>query len=58
MARKLVAMTGAPLLAQIPIDRDIALLCDAGKLEEYDSEDFDTLAGNFIKALKIAGERR
>ena len=55
---ELVAMTGAPLLAQIPIDRDIALLCDAGKLEEYYSDEFDTLAGNFIKALKIASERR
>ncbi|MEO7002150.1 MAG: P-loop NTPase [Ktedonobacterales bacterium] len=54
---ELVAMTGAPLLAQLPIDKDIALLCDAGKLEEYHSEEFDTLAENFIKALKIAGKR-
>ena len=54
---ELVAMTGAPLLAQIPIDRDISMLCDAGKLEEYYSEEFNTLAENFIKALKIAGKR-
>jgi hybrid cluster-associated redox disulfide protein len=54
---ELVAMTGAPLLAQIPIDRDIALLCDAGKLEEYNSDEFDTLAGNFITALKLVGQR-
>ena len=51
---ELVAMTGAPLLAQIPIDPEIAMLCDAGKLEEYHSEAFDTLAENFVKALKIA----
>jgi Mrp family chromosome partitioning ATPase len=54
---ELVAMTGAPLLAQIPIDRDIALLCDAGKLEEYNSDEFDTLASNFITALRLAGQR-
>ena len=54
---ELVVMTGAPLLAQLPIDKDIAMLCDAGKLEEYNSEEFDTLASNFVKALKIAGKR-
>src|SRR5579859_4895259 len=53
----LVVMTGSPLLAQIPIDSEIALLCDAGKLEEYNSDEFDTLASNFITALKIAGQR-
>jgi hybrid cluster-associated redox disulfide protein len=50
---ELVAMTGAPLLAQIPIDPDIAMLCDAGKLEEYHSEEFDTLAENFLKIAKV-----
>ncbi|MGZ3600731.1 MAG: hypothetical protein ACXWQ5_13710, partial [Ktedonobacterales bacterium] len=54
----LVALTGAPLLAQIPIDRDIALLCDGGRLEDYHSEEFSTLASNFVKALAIAGQRR
>ena len=54
----LVALTGAPLMAQIPIDRDIALLCDGGHLEDYHSDEFDTLASNFIKALAIAGQRQ
>jgi hybrid cluster-associated redox disulfide protein len=54
---ELVAMTGAPLLAQIPIDKDIALLCDAGRIEEYYSEEFDALASNFVTALKFAGKR-
>jgi hybrid cluster-associated redox disulfide protein len=54
---ELVAMTGAPLLAQLPIDPDISMLCDGGRIEDYYSEEFDTLAGNFIKALKIAGRR-
>ncbi|HEV2236055.1 MAG TPA: P-loop NTPase, partial [Ktedonobacterales bacterium] len=55
---ELVAMTGSPLLAQIPIDPTISMLCDAGKLEEYDSAEFDTLANNFITAMKIASARR
>ncbi len=55
---ELVAMTGAPLLAQIPIDPTISMLCDAGKIEEYDSPEFDTLANNFITAMKIARGRR
>ena len=37
---------------------DIAMLCDAGKIEDYYSDEFDTLASNFTKALKIAGEHR
>jgi hypothetical protein len=53
----LVVMTGAPLLAQLPIDPEIALLCDAGKLEEYNSPEFDTLAENFITAFKLSGAR-
>jgi Mrp family chromosome partitioning ATPase len=55
---ELVAMTGSPLLAQIPIDPTISMLCDAGKIEEYDSPEFDTLAMNFVEAMKIAAKRR
>jgi hybrid cluster-associated redox disulfide protein len=54
---ELVALSGAPLLAQIPLDPEIALLCDAGKLEEYNSEAFDTLAANFMKSLKLPSLR-
>ena len=50
---ELVSMTGAPLLAQLPIDPEIAMLCDAGLLENYNSDSFDALAGNFIKSLKV-----
>ncbi|HEY7834692.1 MAG TPA: P-loop NTPase [Ktedonobacterales bacterium] len=55
---ELVALTGAPLLAQIPIDPTISMLCDGGKIEEYDSPEFDTLAENFLTAMKLAGIRR
>jgi hypothetical protein len=29
---------GAPLLGQIPIDSDLARLCDEGNIEKYHSE--------------------
>jgi len=49
----LINMTGAPLLSQLPIDPILTSLCDAGKVEEYRSEAYDTLATNFINTLKI-----
>jgi hybrid cluster-associated redox disulfide protein len=51
---ELVALTGSPLLAQIPIDPMIAQFCDLGRIEDYQSEEFTLLGNNFIKAVKIA----
>ena len=50
---ELVNMTGAPLLAQLPIDPALTTLCDAGRVEEYHAEAYDLLAENFINTLKI-----
>jgi hybrid cluster-associated redox disulfide protein len=50
---ELINMTGAPLLAQLPIDPQLATLCDAGRVEEYHAEAYETLAANFINSLKI-----
>jgi hybrid cluster-associated redox disulfide protein len=49
----LVAMTGAPLLAQLPIDSQLTELCDAGRVEEYHTSAYDEMATNFINTLKI-----
>src|SRR5437016_7290606 len=49
----LVAMSGAPLLARLPIDPILTSLCDAGRVEEYHAEAYDLLAENFINTLKI-----
>jgi hybrid cluster-associated redox disulfide protein len=54
---ELVYLSGAPLLAQLPIERDLAMLCDGGHIEDYNSEAFDTLAENFIQAMKLATPR-
>jgi hypothetical protein len=50
---ELVNMTGAPLLAQLPIDPILTTLCDAGRVEEYHAAAYDTLAANFINTLNI-----
>jgi Mrp family chromosome partitioning ATPase len=38
---------GAPLLARLPIDPELAKLCDQGKIESYNSRDIERL-GEFI----------
>ncbi len=42
---------GAPLLAQIPIDPQIARLCDEGSIELYESEIVTNLGESFSKAV-------
>jgi len=51
--KEMAEIAGAPLLAQIPIDPELARLCDEGKIERYSSEIFDSLSQNFIQALPI-----
>ena len=51
---ELVAMTGAPLLAQFPIDPALAKLCDSGQVEDYNSPEFATFVANFLTAAKLA----
>lgn len=48
---ELVVESGAPLLAQLPIDTALTQLCDAGRIEEYRSADYETLARNFTQVL-------
>lgn len=48
---ELVALSGAPLLAQLPFDSRLTALCDSGRLEEYLGKAGDMLTANFFKAL-------
>ncbi|HXM17247.1 MAG TPA: P-loop NTPase [Candidatus Tumulicola sp.] len=48
---QLVVESGAPLLAQLPIDPALTQLCDEGRVEEYQSADYEHLATNFLKVL-------
>ena len=42
---------GAPLLGQIPIDPELARLCDEGNIERYDSEAVKTFAKALLQVL-------
>ncbi|HXW76844.1 MAG TPA: P-loop NTPase [Candidatus Eremiobacteraceae bacterium] len=48
---QLVVESGAPLLAQLPIDPRLTQLCDEGRIEEYESPDYAELARNFATVL-------
>lgn len=49
---EMAKLTGSPLLVQLPIDPQLAQLCDDGKIEKYRSPDFENLSKNFLQALK------
>jgi hydrogenase maturation protease len=56
--KELAKAAEAPLLGQIPVDPELAELCDSGDLERYSSKTFDELAKAFAKALKKASVPR
>lgn len=45
--QEMAKTAGAPLLAQFPIDPELAKLCDEGDIERYDSE----VLGGFVEAF-------
>jgi ATP-binding protein involved in chromosome partitioning len=50
-AEEMAKVAGAPLLAQIPIDPQLAQLCDEGNIERYSSKSMDAFADALIQAL-------
>jgi hydrogenase maturation protease len=50
--QELAQAADAPLLAQLPIDPQLASLCDQGEIERYSSEDIEHL-GKFISNLPL-----
>jgi len=44
----------APLLGQLPIDPELAKLCDEGKIESYDGEIVAKLGESFSKVLSLS----
>ena len=49
-AEEMAKAADAPLLGQIPIDPELARLCDEGNVERYDSALMKTFADSLIKA--------
>ena len=44
----------APLLGQLPIDPELAKLCDEGEIERYSSDAFTSMAQTFTQILSQA----
>ncbi len=51
---EMAQVVGAPLLGQLPIDPELAKLCDEGEIERYSSDAFTTFSQSFIQALPEA----
>ena len=51
--QEMAKAVGAPLLAQIPIDPELARLCDEGDIERYDSEVLSSFAETFLQVMSI-----
>jgi Mrp family chromosome partitioning ATPase len=50
-AQEMAIAAGAPLLGQFPVDPEIAQLCDDGNIERYDSEELNSFADAFLRAM-------
>jgi hydrogenase maturation protease len=50
-ANQMAGAAGAPLLGQLPIDPELAKLCDEGNIERYNGEIMTTLGNALTKAV-------
>jgi hydrogenase maturation protease len=48
---------GAPFLGQLPIDPELARLCDEGNIERYNSDALTSLRKALTRALPLTGEK-
>ncbi|HNS52297.1 MAG TPA: Mrp/NBP35 family ATP-binding protein [Anaerolineae bacterium] len=46
---------GVPFLGRLPIDPEIARLCDTGRIEEYSADTFAPMARDLVAGLPVAG---
>ncbi len=56
-ADEMAKAAGAPLLAQVPIDPELAKLCDDGDLEQYNSPLIADIGKAFVKAASERGRK-
>ena len=52
--KEMAQTVGAPLLGQLPLDPELAKLCDGGEIERYTADAFTTFSQSFIQALPEA----
>ncbi|MBN2099620.1 MAG: P-loop NTPase, partial [Dehalococcoidia bacterium] len=56
-AEEMAKAAGAPLLGLLPIDPELARLCDEGQLELYNSTLITDLGKAFVKAASERGKK-
>jgi hypothetical protein len=52
--KEIADMASAPLLAQLPIDPELAKTCDEGRIEEYSNPASEELINNLLDAIPAA----
>ena len=53
-AEETARQIGVPFLGRLPIDPEIAKLCDAGRVEEYETEAFAPIAQELVQRVPEA----
>jgi Mrp family chromosome partitioning ATPase len=53
---EMASASGAPLLGKLPIDPELARLCDEGEIERYSSDTISEISANVVAALDTKGE--
>ena len=53
---EMASASGAPLLGKLPIDPELARLCDEGEIERYSSDAVSEIAANVLAALNGKSE--
>jgi Mrp family chromosome partitioning ATPase len=50
-AREVAMAAGAPVIAQLPIDSEVAAMCDSGRIEDVKLPEVQNLLDGFLKAM-------
>jgi hydrogenase maturation protease len=53
---EMASASGAPLLGKLPIEPELARLCDEGEIERYSSDTVSEISANVVAALNRKGE--
>jgi Mrp family chromosome partitioning ATPase len=52
-AEKIVEQCDVPMLGHLPLDPELAVKCDQGKIEDYESESFEAIAKRVLEAAGL-----
>jgi Mrp family chromosome partitioning ATPase len=54
-AEETAGYIGTNLLGRVPLDTDLAVLCDSGRIEDYHCEAFDAVVSQVLQAMPTRG---